>query len=420
MSNIQLTTLPGGLRVISDYVPDVESVAIGVWVGVGTRHEAMSENGIAHMVEHMLFKGTKTRDAQKIAEDIENVGGNFNAYTSREITSYHIHLLKEDAALAMEVLSDMVQHSTLPDEEIERERQVIVQEIGMNNDTPDDLIFDQSYERAFHGQTMGAPILGQVKIIENMKKSSLQNFINAYYTQNNIVISAAGNLTHDQLVELTQNYFNALPQGSNAKYDLANYTGGDLITEKDLEQAHIILGFEGLKRDDDLYYPTQAYSSILGGGMSSRLFQEVREKRGLAYSIFSFHSGHTDSGFFGIYSGCSPNDLNELTRVLCEEIVKSTDTITEEELAKAKSQLKANILMGRESMMRRADQHAKHLILSGNLYAQQEVIKKINNISRTDIKNAAEKIFSSQSTLCTLGPKGHADNRVDITKAMAA
>ena len=278
MTQIQTTTLPNGLRIITDTVPSVDSVALGIWAGVGTRDEDLVHNGAAHMVEHMLFKGTAKRNALEIAEVIENVGGHMNAYTSREVTSYHIHLLKEDMGLALDVLADMYQHSTLPPEEIERERQVILQEIGMCHDTPDDLVFDHYYETAYPGQALGAPILGTNEIVSNMSRDALQGHITRLYTPARTVISAAGNLDHDEFVARVAALFDALPADTDHVKKPADYQGGEHRAAKDLEQSHFILGFQGLSRLDDDYYTAQALSSVLGGGMSSRLFQEVAGK----------------------------------------------------------------------------------------------------------------------------------------------
>jgi len=289
MTKPRLTTLPSGLRVVSDHVPSMHSVALGIWSGVGTRYEDMANNGAAHMVEHMMFKGTKTRDALDIAQSIENVGGHMNAYTSREVTSYHAHMLENDMGLGLEVLGDMYKNSTLPDDEIERERQVILQEIGMCHDTPDDLVFDNYYETAYPGQTLGAPILGSSNHVTNMSRQALTDFIKNFYTPSRTVISAAGNVDHDALVEKASTVFADLPKDIDFEPKPAAYNGNENRVQKDLEQAHFILGFQSFSRLDDDHYTAQALSTLLGGGMSSRLFQEVREKRGLVYSIFSFN-----------------------------------------------------------------------------------------------------------------------------------
>ena len=404
MSNIQTTTLPNGLRVITDHVPSMHSVALGIWTGVGTRNENLAQNGVAHMVEHMLFKGTKTRDAQQIVQQIESVGGSMNAYTSREITSYHVHLLAQDTALGLEVMADMYLNSTLPDDEIEREREVILQEIGMCNDTPDDLVFDVYYETAYPEQSFGAPILGRDHNIKGMSKDHLAGYIKDFYHPANTVISAAGAVDHDAFVAQVTDLFGALEKSERNAAPAPNYTGGDFRLSKDLEQSHFVLGFQGLARSHDNFYAAQALSTILGSGMSSRLFQEVREKRGLVYSIFSFHSGYQDDGQFAIYAGTGPEKMDEIIPVICDEVLKISDDATEEELHRAKTQLKAGMLMGRESMMTRADQQAKYMLFRDVAFDPDKLIAQIDAVNLSDIQSTAKKIFSTRPTLAALGP----------------
>lgn len=420
MDSIKTTTLSNGLRIVTDTVPSVESVALGVWLGVGTRDEDLRVNGAAHMVEHMLFKGTSKRSASELVEVIENVGGHMNAYTSREITSYHIHLLKDDVPLAVDVLSDMVQHSTMPEDEVERERGVILQEIGMCFDTPDDIIFDNYYETAYPKQAFGAPILGTNDIIKNMQRGDLMGYVDRLYTPTRMVIAASGNLDHDSFVKEVEEKFNALPDDKNHERVLADYKGGEHRETRDLEQSHVILGFQGIPRLDEEYYTAQILSTLLGGGMSSRLFQEVREKRGLVYSIYSFHSTQSDSGQFGIYAGTGPDKLPELVPVICEEIQKIGYTIADEELARAKAQLRSSILMARESMMSRTDQNAKSMLLRGEIRSPETVIERINAVEKVDLKAVAEKIFSSTPTLAALGPLDALEDFGEIKTRLAA
>lgn len=420
MSEIRLTTLENGLRVITDTVRDNYSVALGVWVGVGTRDEDMKYNGVAHMTEHMLFKGTKTRSARKIAEVIEDVGGSMNAYTSREITSYHIHLMKEDMPLALDVLADMLQNSTLPLEEIERERDVILQEIGMCNDTPDDLVFDNYYETAYPDQALGAPILGRAEIIAAMDAPAIQNYINAFYTPGRMVVSAAGNIDHDDFVARVRAAFGKLPSDNSKARAQARYTGGEHRMDKKLEQSHIVLGFAGPGRLEEDYYPAHALATILGGGMSSRLFQEVREKRGLVYAVYSYYSGYRDSGQFGIYAGTGPDKLKELVPVVCGEVLKVAHTMDEKELARAKAQLKANMLMGRESMMTRADQQAKYVLYRDQCFDLDRAIRQIEDVSAARIQSVAKRIFSAKPTLAALGPLKNLEDYNKIAARLAA
>ncbi len=404
MTSLKITTLPNGLRIVTDRVSSVESVAVGVWIGAGARDEVNEHNGAAHMVEHMLFKGTKRRNAQDIAEVIENVGGHINAYTSREVTSYHIHLLKNDLPLALDVLADIVQHSTMPEDEIEREREVILQEIGMCYDTPDDIIFDNYYEAAYPSQAFGAPILGTNEIIGGMSRETLMGFVQNNYTPERMVICASGNLDHDVFIKDVEAKFNALPQSKSLNKPLANYQGGEHRQSRDLEQSHIVLGFNGLSRRDSNYYDAQILASLMGGGMSSRLFQEVREKRGLVYSIYSFHSAQSDSGQFIIYAGTGPDKLPELIPVICNEINKIGSDVTQKELERSKAQLRSNTLMSRESMISRADQNAKAILNHGKIRNIDEIIDLINAVDIASLEKIAQQIFSSTPTLAALGP----------------
>lgn len=415
---IQMTKLPNGLRVITDTVEEVDSIALGVWVDVGTRHEDMKDNGVAHMVEHMMFKGTPSRNTTQIVEQIEDVGGNVNAYTSREVTAYHVHLLKEDMPLAVDIMSDIIQHSHMPAEEVERERGVILQEIGMNNDTPDDVVFDLYQKTAYPEQTLGAPILGDPDIISGMSRDVMMNYVSRFYSPSRLVFSASGHVHHDDLVERISRSFTDLPQDHSDQPHDARYVGGDKREEKELEQAHFLMGFQGVSRKDDKIFAAVALATILGGGMSSRLFQEIREKRGLVYSIFSFHTSYQDDGQFAIYAGTGPEHLPELVPVVCDEIMKFAGSITEKELARAKSQMKANLLMGRESMMGRANQQAKHLIHFDKILDVQEKITSIDELAIADVATMARRIFATKPTISALGPLSQLESYEDIQKRL--
>ncbi|HPD82760.1 MAG TPA: pitrilysin family protein [Alphaproteobacteria bacterium] len=418
---IQSTTLKNGLRVITDTVNTVESVALGVWCDVGTRHEDMAHNGVAHMVEHMMFNGTKNRTSKDIVQHIESVGGQMNAYTSRENTAYYVHLLKEDARLALEVISDMLQHSVFPDHELEKERGVIIQEIGMTNDTPDDLVFDLYQETAYPGQALGAPILGTASIIEAMKKETLSGYVQRFYTPKNLVISAAGNVSHDEILTYAQDMFGHLPANQNTQYPKADYQGGEHREDKDLEQSHVVLGFQGVHKSHPDYYAAMLLSTILGGGMSSRLFQEVREKHGLVYSVYSSHSAYQDDGQFEIYAGTGPDKLSKLIPVICDELQKIIQTpVAEEELARAQSQIRSSILMGRESMLSRANRQAKYLINFDEEVDIQKILEKVSAVQVTDISKMAQKIFSSKPTLAALGPLEKLESYAQIQGRLAA
>jgi len=383
--------LSNGLRIVTDTVDTVESVAIGIWCDVGTRNEDLAHNGVAHMVEHMLFNGTPTRSAQDIVHQIESVGGQMNAYTSRELTAYYVHLLKDHAPMALEILSDMIQRSTFPQSEIEKERGVILQEIGMTLDTPDDLVFDLYQETAYPDQSLGAPILGTADIVQAMTQDTMQDYVRRFYTPDKLVISAAGNISHDAVVKLCEEYFTDLPAPSNENLKPANYKGGEKRVIKDLEQTHIVLGHQGVSKQDHDYYDAVLLSTIMGGGMSSRLFQEVREKRGLVYSVYASHTGYHDDGQFEIYAGTGPDKVNELMPVLNDAIKKiSNDLVSAEELQSAKNQMKTGILMGRESMLSRANRQAKFMINHNRDLNIADIIQKIDAVSQKDIRDVAQ------------------------------
>lgn len=417
---IEMTTLPSGLRVITDTVKEVDSVALGVWVDVGTRHENMVDNGVAHMVEHMMFKGTPTRNTTQIVEQLEEVGGNVNAYTSRELTAYHVHLLKDDMPLAIDIMSDIMQHSTMPQDEIERERGVIIQEIGMNNDAPDDLVFDYYQEVAYPDQTLGAPILGDPSIITNMKRDTMMDYVHHFYTPGRLVVSASGHVEHSDFVRRVEDLFTELPSDNKFDPKPAAYKGGDYRVEKELEQSHVLIGFQGIERQHKDMFAVVALATILGGGMSSRLFQEIREKRGLVYSIFSFHTTYQDDGQFAVYAGTGPEHLPELVPVVCDEILKFADSITEKELARAKAQMKANLLMGRESMMGRANQQAKHLIHFNEVLDIQEKIRNIDSLDTATVASMARQIFATKPTVAALGPLQGLESYDTIAQRLAA
>lgn len=404
---IEMTTLPSGLRVLSDRVDAVESVALGVWIGVGARHEAAAENGLAHLVEHMIFKGTGHRSAQDIARSIESVGGDVNAYTGREVTAYHVHLLAEHMPLALDVLADMLQHSVFAEAELSRERQVILQEIGMVVDTPDDLVFDLYQAAAYPGQSLGRPILGDADLVARLSRDSLQAYVRRFYTPSRMVIAAAGRVDHSDFVSRVQALFTDLPPDQPGAVEPARYVGGEIRTDKPLEQTHVVLGFQGVSRSDSHYYAAVALANILGGGMSSRLWREIREKRGLAYNASAFHTSTLDDGQFVVYAASDPARVSELIPVLCDELCTLPGSLYEEELVGAQAQMKSSLLMSRESMLTRADQMAKHLLFHGRVLDVSDLRRRIEDVRLPDVRLLAEGFFSGVPTLAAVGPLRH-------------
>lgn len=400
----QVTTLPSGLRVATDTMPGVETVSLGVWVEAGTRDEAAELNGIAHLLEHMAFKGTTTRSARVIAEVIEDVGGHLNAYTSREHTAYYAKLLRQDAALGLDIVADILQNSVFDTDELARERQVVLQEIGQAFDTPDDIVFDHFQETAFPDQPLGRPVLGRPEIVARIESADLDAYLKQHYSAGSMVAVAAGAIEHDRFVELVATAFADLPAGSPTPRPRADYRGGAMIERRDTEQAHVVFGFPGLPHRDPDYYALAVYSMALGGGMSSRLFQEVREKRGLVYSIYSFSSSYRDDGLFGIYAGTGPDSLAELSDVVAGEMVAIARDLAPAEIARAKAQLRAGMLMSRESSSARAEHLGQQILVHGTPQQPVDLLAKLDAVTAADLERVAQRIAGGRPTVTQLGP----------------
>ena len=417
---IQLTRLPSGLTVVTERMDRVETVSIGAYVATGSRNESEEENGVSHFLEHMAFKGTTTRSAAQIAEEVEAVGGHINAYTAREQTAYYVKMLKEDTALGFDIIGDILTHSAFEPEELERERGVILQEIGQANDTPDDIIFDHFQTIAYPNQALGRPVLGSEEGIRNMPRSVLTGYMRRNYTNNNVVVAATGKLRHEEILDLVQTHFGDLPGNPPPPHAGAIYQGGEFREERDLDQVHVVLGFPSVGYGDPDYYPTIMLSTLLGGGMSSRLFQEIREKRGLVYSIYSFASPFRDGGLFGIYAGTGESEAAELMPVMLEEVGKVQNHITDPELGRARAQLKASLLMSLESTGSRCEQLARQIQTFGRVIPLEEVLGKINAVTEADIRRTAARHFRAAPTLATVGPSAQVPTLASITETLAA
>ena len=403
--SIQLSTLPNGFRVVTYSIPHLETISMGVWIGAGSRYETLENNGIAHFLEHMAFKGTKTQSAFDIVQKIESVGGDLNAATSQDMTCYHASLLKKDTRLGIEILSDILQNSTFLKEEIERERRVVLQEIDQTEDTPEEIIFDHFQGAAFPDQPLGRPILGPRKNVKAFEKETLCNFIDQNYVPGNMVFSAAGNLDHEKIVEQIKDTFLYSKKGLEVKPQPAFYKGGYSHTFKKLEQQHLAIGFEGVALGSTEFYVAHCYSGLLGGGMSSRLFQEIREKRGLVYGISSFSSSHKDTGLFGIYTGTSEDKMEEIIKVILGEIEGSLSNLTSEEVERSKNQLKAHILMAQEKTSYWANSLAKQVLNFGKTTTTKEIIEKIEKVDKDSLKKFAKKLLVSEVSLAFIGPR---------------
>ncbi|MGE4527213.1 MAG: M16 family metallopeptidase [Rhodospirillaceae bacterium] len=408
---VKISTLANGLRVITDEMPEAGTVSLGAWVGVGARFEPPHLNGVSHLLEHMAFKGTERRSARAIAEEIEAVGGHINAYTSRETTAYYAKVLKDDMALAVDIVGDILQHSTLDQEELDRERSVVVQEIHQALDTPDDIIFDWFQETAYPDQAIGRPVLGTAEIVRGLSRQTIFDFMAAGYTAPQMVVSAAGGLTHEAFLEEVDKTFSALPAGCCAAPEAAaRYTGGHFRESRDLEQTHLALGFEGVAYQDPDYYALAVMAALFGGGMSSRLFQEVREARGLAYSIYAYASSYIDTGMFSIYAGTAPKEVPQMVAVIADEAAKLADTLTEPEVARARAQLKASTIMGMESTSSRCEHRARQLMIFGHTLSAEETIARIEAVDIEAVRRVTRRVFASPLTTAAVGPLKHLES----------
>ncbi len=417
---IQVTRLPSGLTVVTERMDRVETISLGAYVASGTRNEEAAQNGVSHFLEHMAFKGTERRTAAEIAEAVENVGGHINAYTAREQTAYYVKMLKEDLDLGADIIGDILTHSTFAPEEVERERGVILQEIGQANDTPDDIIFDHFQETAYPGQPMGRPVLGTEEIIRGMTRDQIAGYMRAHYAAGNVVVAAAGALEHGRVVDLVARHFADLPAEMPPPLVPGHYAGGEFRESRDLDQVHIVLGFPGVSYADPDYYPVLLLSGLLGGGMSSRLFQEIREKRGLVYSVYSFAAPFMETGLFGIYAGTGEAEAAELVPATLGELARVQVDANEAELRRAKAQVKASLLMSMESTGSRCEQLSRQMQIFGRIIPAAETVAKLEAVTVGDITRAARRIFRGTPTLAAMGPAESVPSLSDITLRLAA
>lgn len=400
----QMTTLKNGLRVITSSRPNLETVSLGVWIKTGSAFEREDANGISHFFEHTCFKGTAKRTALQISEEIEDVGGQMNAYTSREFTAFYAKMLKGDTELALDVIADILQNAAFTEEELVKEREVVVQEIKQSYDTPDDIIFDYFQETAFPNQALGRTILGPAEKVRGFTAETLRSYLSTNYAAENMVVCAVGNIDHNFFVKLVEDRMSGIQPKTSFIPEKQLYKGGFFIEKRDIEQAHVLLGFEGAKYESEEYYPNVIFSTLFGGGMSSRLYQEIREKRGLVYTVYSFANSHTQSGLFGIYAATGKEELKELLPVVADEIRKvRTDMVGEKELARAKVQLKASMLMGLESSSSSAEVLARQMLLFNRIIPVEEMVDRVESVTLQDIQKSANRIFASSPAYTLLG-----------------
>jgi predicted Zn-dependent peptidase len=403
--SMEVTRLPSGLTVVTDAMPHLQSASLGVWVGAGCRHEREDEQGISHFLEHMAFKGTKRRTARQIAEEIEAVGGDLNAGTSVEQTAYYARVLRADVPLAFDVLSDILTDPTFEPEELAREKGVIVQEIGAVEDTPDDLIFEYLQGITFPDQPIGRSILGTPETVRAFDARRLRAYLARNYRAPDMVIAATGAVDHQAIVADVEKRFASFAAPEKVAPESARFVGGARIESRDLEQVHVAFALEGVPQRDPSIYSLQVFTNVLGGGMSSRLFQEVREIRGLCYAIYSFHAAYADTGMLGVYAGTDASDLPELMRVVVDQIGNAAETISEQEIARSKAQMKAGLLMALESSGARAEQLARQMLIYGRPIPLEEIVGKIEAVTVESARAAGKALIGrSRPAVAVLGP----------------
>ncbi|MFO6464599.1 M16 family metallopeptidase [Jannaschia sp. KMU-145] len=416
----RLHRLPNGVRVVTEHMPGLQSASVGIWVGAGGRHETPEQNGIAHFLEHMAFKGTSRRSALQIAEEIEDVGGYINAYTSREVTAYYARVLASDVPLAVDLIADIVLNPIFDAGEIETERGVILQEIGQALDTPDDIIFDWLQEAAYPEQPIGRTILGPTERVSAFDRADLERFTAQHYGPEQMILSAAGAVDHDALVRMAEDLFGHLEPTRPGAVEIARFTGGEARHVRDLEQAHIALGFaQPGYRDDDIY-TAQIFAGAMGGGMSSRLFQEAREKRGLCYTIFASVGAYSDTGLLTVYAGTGEDDLAELAHLTMDELKRAADDMTDAEIARARAQMKSGMLMGLESPSSRAERLARVVAVWDRVPPLSEAIGRIDAVDVAAVRAHAAALTTQAPALALYGPVERAPDAGTLARRLAA
>ncbi len=404
--SVEVTTLPTGLRIVTDAMAHLKTASIGVIVGAGSRHESAGEHGLSHLLEHMAFKGTRRRSARDIAEEIENAGGDLNAETGVEQTGYFARVLGADVDLAVDILGDILTQSQFDAAELEREKGVILQEISAVDDTPDDLIFDLFSAAAWPGQPIGRAILGTPEGVSGFDRQVIDGYLRRHYHANAIIISAAGAVEHNRIVDLAARKFEGLGKSKAPPPLRASYSGGQILVKKPIGQTHIAVGFEGRATGAADHDAAHVFAAAVGGGMSSRLFQEVREKRGLAYAIYAFHWAFSDTGLFGFYAAASPRDVSDLMAASLDCLHEASRQLNDGEIRRAKAQLKVSLLSALESPAARAQQIARHLIVYGRVVSFEDMLARIDAISAEDTRRVGSDMLLTNHTLAAIGRVG--------------
>jgi len=412
---VKRTVLPGGLRIITEQMPSVRSAAIGIWVNVGSRDEVASQTGSAHYLEHLLFKGTKNRSALDISSTIDAVGGEMNAFTSKEVTCFYTRVLDTSVPEAIEVLVDMITSATITSIDVDQERQVVLEEIAMRDDDPADIVHEQFSRALFGDAPLGRSILGTVENISSLSRRSIHGFYRKYYSPDRLVIAVAGNIDHASIVKQIRKAFNL------GGFDLAgeetpyvppkvktkvSHTGGFVKFDKTTEQANLVIGVPGLDRGDERRYIQSVFNAALGGGMSSRLFQEVREKRGLVYTVYSFGQQFQDAGMAGVYAGCSPKNLEQVTQVITDVLDEvALNGITKAELAKAKGQVSGGMVLGLEDTSSRMSRIARSEMNHGYVPSVSQVLERISSVTLEEVQALAHHLWSQERLTAVVGPE---------------
>lgn len=401
---INTTILKNGIRVVTEEIKGVQTVSLGTWVGVGSRYEKRDENGISHFLEHMAFKGTTTRSALEIMRQVEDVGGYINAYTGKDMTGYYVHLLKENLPIGLDIISDIVQHAAMDQKELDTEKGVILQELSMYKDRPDYVVAQNFDETAYANQPFGRDVGGDPEVIRQMTSEKMLEYMHRQYTANRMVISASGAVKHDDFVAQCETLYSDVSTHIAKECEPAVYTGGYSYVNRPHEQINLWLGFESENYTSPDRWTAKLLAMILGGGMTSRLFQEIREKRGLVYTVRATTDPDSDTGMFDIYAGTGEKEVADLMPVMCDEIVRLADTLTDEEIDRAKTQIKARLLMQSEEISSHADRNARSMLNLGRVVSDEEILKQVMSVQKSDLSAYAKKLFVKKPTVAALGP----------------
>jgi len=414
---VKLETLSNGVRIISEYIPYVKSVSLGIWIGTGSRNESKSNSGISHFIEHMLFKGTESRSARDIAEAIDSIGGQINAFTGKEYTCYYTKTLDEHIDIAVDILSDMFFHSKFDVNDINTERKVILEEINMYEDSPEELVHDVLLETVWADDSLGYPILGTMDSLKDIKRENILSYMDSYYTPSNVVIAVAGNFDYDKMFRLVAAKFENWRSKNSFEqsYCKADFKHQAAVKKKDTEQTHVCIGFEGVEQGNESIYELLVVNNIFGGGMSSRLFQKIREEKGLAYSVYSYPSAYQNAGLFTIYAGMNPAQTEEVIKMILDEVhTLVAHKLTPEEISKSKEQLKGNYILGLESISSRMNSIGKSELLMRKVKTPEEILERINSITVESVNEMIDRVFNTSKI--SIAAVGAIDDKLDLEK----